>query len=211
MKRNLKRLFKILKGKYYLLVICIVLLLIIQGLNFVSPLIVKEILDECILGIEYPWVLVEDEDDYTVVLNNHIYKQERHLDDDDNVLGDASVIIFKGKFYFTEEKIIDGKKELNKNVLTVKSKTDEKTYNVVKLSKEDVKSFYNPVLKTLYLFIILLFDANASGVYITSTRIVAGDELLNSLYVFGSTSLTISGIIGSPSAGTSSVLYFFKT
>ena len=77
MKKNLSRLFKILKGKNYLLVISIVLIIIIQGLNFVSPLIVKRILDDCILGIEYNWIevntLTSHSGDKYVSYNNHLY------------------------------------------------------------------------------------------------------------------------------------------
>ena len=65
MKKNLSRLFRILKGKKYLLVISIILIIIIQGLNFISPLIVKRILDDCILGIEYNWVEVHTLTSYT--------------------------------------------------------------------------------------------------------------------------------------------------
>ena len=78
MKKNLSRLFKILKGKKYLLVISIVLIIIIQGLNFVSPLIVKRILDDCILGIEYNWIEVDTSNeinDKYVSYNNHLYIQ----------------------------------------------------------------------------------------------------------------------------------------
>ena len=158
MKRNLKRLFKILKGKYYLLIISISLLIIIQLLNFVSPLIVKEILDECILGIEYEWVEVDSvNDDKCVNYNNHLYKQKRHLIDSDTTLNDASIVIYNGKFYFVDEKVIDGKKELNANILSVSNKEENRDYEVTLLSSADVKAFYAPIFNTLYLFIGLLF------------------------------------------------------
>ena len=157
MKRNLKRLFKILKGKYYLLIISIILLIIVQLLNFVSPLIVKEILDDCILGIEYEWVEVDNQTDKSVSYNNHLYKQRRHLNDNDVILNDASIVIYNGKFYFVGDKIIDGKKELNDNILSVKNKEESKDYNVVLLTSTEVKAFYSPIFNTLYLFIALLF------------------------------------------------------
>ena len=122
MKRNLKRLFRILKGHYHLLVLSIILIIIIQGLNFVSPLIVKKILDDCILGIEYSWVEVNDVDEYTVSYNNKLYKQKRNLDEDDNVISKASIVRNGGAFYFIEDEVIDGKKELNDNSLTISNK-----------------------------------------------------------------------------------------
>ena len=161
MKKNLSRLFKILKGKKYLLVISIVLIIIIQGLNFVSPLIVKRILDDCILGIEYNWIevntLTSHSGDKYVSYNNHLYIQKDRLEDGDVYNKDVSIVIYDGKFYFVDDVIIEGKKEIKDAVLTISNKDEVKTYDVVRLNKEEVKSFYKPFLKTLYLFIILLF------------------------------------------------------
>ena len=157
MKRNLKRLFRILKGHYHLLVISIILIIIIQGLNFVSPLIVKKILDDCILGIEYNWVEVEDIDEYSVSYNNKLYKQKRYLDEDDNVLNDVSIVINGGSFYFVEDEIISGKKELIDDKIIISNKDATMTYDVTKLSKDEIKDFYQPILKILYFYIILLF------------------------------------------------------
>ncbi|MDY2902571.1 MAG: multidrug ABC transporter permease, partial [Bacilli bacterium] len=72
--RNYKRLFKILKGNYRYLVFSLILILLIQSLNFIQPLLVKGILDDCILGIEYEWVEVDAQDQYTVLYNNKLYK-----------------------------------------------------------------------------------------------------------------------------------------
>ena len=73
--RNYKRLFKILKGNYRYLVFSLILILLIQSLNFIQPLLVKGILDDCILGIEYEWVEVDAQDQYTVLYNNKLYNQ----------------------------------------------------------------------------------------------------------------------------------------
>ena len=63
---NYKRLFHFLKGRFRYLIVSLIMIFIIQCLNFVSPLIVKTLLDDYIMGIEYSWVEVESEDDYTV-------------------------------------------------------------------------------------------------------------------------------------------------
>ena len=62
---NYKRLLHFLKGKFRYLIISLIMILIIQCLNFISPLIVKTLLDDYIMGIEYNWVEVETKDDYT--------------------------------------------------------------------------------------------------------------------------------------------------
>ena len=70
---NYKRLFKFLKGKMHWFYISLLMIIIIQGLAFISPLLVKTVLDDYILGIEYEWNEVQEEDEYTVVYNNSLY------------------------------------------------------------------------------------------------------------------------------------------
>lgn len=155
--RNYKRLFKILKGNYRYLVFSLILILLIQSLNFVQPLLVKGILDDCVLGIEYEWVEVDIEDQYTVSYNNKLYKQKRYLNENEDFTHEASIVLFKGGFYFTDSKISDGLKDIDGNTLIVKNNDDIFTYQVEKLSKSEIMSFYKPIYKTLIKFIILLF------------------------------------------------------
>ena len=49
--------------------------------------------------IEYDWVLVTENDKYTVKIDDKFLKQERHLDNNDEVLGDASVIVYQSGYY----------------------------------------------------------------------------------------------------------------
>ena len=83
---NYRRLLHFLKGRYRYLVISLIMIFIIQCLNFISPLVVKTLLDDYIMGIEYDWVEVEDEDDYTVNYMNRIFKQDRYIDEDDTLV-----------------------------------------------------------------------------------------------------------------------------
>ena len=91
--RNYKRLFKILKGNYRYLVFSLILILLIQSLNFIQPLLVKGILDDCILGIEYEWVEVDAQDQYTVLYNNKLYKQKRYLNENETFTDEASIVL----------------------------------------------------------------------------------------------------------------------
>ena len=98
--KNYKRLFKFLKGKMHWFFISILMVLIIQLLAFISPLLVKVVLDDYILGIEYEWNEVQTSDDFTVNYLGKLYKQVRYLDEDDVVLGEASIIVYKDGFYY---------------------------------------------------------------------------------------------------------------
>ncbi|MCI5938547.1 MAG: ABC transporter ATP-binding protein/permease [Acholeplasmataceae bacterium] len=155
--RNYKRLFKILKGNYRYLVFSLILILLIQSLNFIQPLLVKGILDDCILGIEYEWVEVDAQDQYTVLYNNKLYKQKRYLNENETFTDEASIVLFKGGFYFADSRISDGLKDIDGNTLTVKNSDNVYTYHVEKLSKSEIMSFYKPIYKTLIKYIILLF------------------------------------------------------
>ena len=155
--RNYKRLFKILKGNYRYLVFSLILILLIQSLNFIQPLLVKGILDDCILGIEYEWVEVDAQDQYTVLYNNKLYKQKRYLNENETFTDEASIVLFKGGFYFADSRKSDGLKDIDGNILTVKNSDNVYTYHVEKLSKSEIMSFYKPIYKTLIKFIILLF------------------------------------------------------
>ena len=64
--KNLKRTFKFTKGNIRFVVVSVLMIILVQVLNFLSPLIVKVILDDCIMGIEYNWVEVNKKTDYKV-------------------------------------------------------------------------------------------------------------------------------------------------
>jgi ATP-binding cassette subfamily B protein len=116
------------------------------------------IIDDYILGISYEWVQVAADDEKVVEFNNKFYKQVRFINDDDVILDDASIVIYKSKFYFADDYVEDGTREVVGNTLTVKAHDDNVlTYQVVKLSRAEVISFYVPILNYLIFFIIILF------------------------------------------------------
>ena len=116
---NYKRLFHFLKGRFRYLIISLIMIFIIQCLNFVSPLIVKTLLDDYIMGLEYDWVEVETEDKYTVNYLNRVFKQERYIDDDDEIIKEISIFLYESKVYFVDEKIEKGQKEIVDNKLII--------------------------------------------------------------------------------------------
>ena len=152
---NLKRLFHFLKGRYRYLIVSLIMILIIQFLNFVSPLIVKTLLDDYILGIEYNWVEVIQEDDYTVNYMDRIFKQERYIDDDDTITKNVSIFLYESKVYFVDEKIETGQKEIIDNKLIITNNENSYSYDILTLSSNEIYSFYNPMLYSIILIIII--------------------------------------------------------
>ena len=158
MIKNLKRTFKYVKGRYHFVVISLIMIIIVQILNFFSPLIVKEVLDNYIMGIEFDWVEISEESEKSVLFNDRIYKQVRFLDDEDIVLNPASIIINKSSMYFINDEVVAGTREFNDNSLLVTSNDGlVYTYDIVKLSAKDLTNFYNPVIPMLVILIIIIF------------------------------------------------------
>lgn len=178
--KNFKRMFKYLKGYKRYFILCVSMITLVQVLGFLSPLIVKSILDDYILGIEYDWVEVNAEDDKTVKYNDTYFKQVRFLDEDDVVIQDMTLIVYKNGFYITEGKIIEGTKEVVDNVLT--TTTIEKktyTYNVVKLEANQVIDFYRPVFSTLIILIILLLARSVISIIASYIQTVSNNIVIS--------------------------------
>lgn len=176
---NYKRLFKFIKGKKRYLVISLIMIIIVQTLNFISPLIVKTILDDCIMGIEYDWKEVASDSDKAVYYNGHYYKQERHITEDDIVIKDASIVILKTNFYFVDDDIQSGHNELDGNILKVTTDTKTYEYEVTKLLGGEVISFYQPILHTLIIFIVLLFAKSLVTIICTFTQHYSTNKMVN--------------------------------
>lgn len=176
---NYKRLFKFIKGRKRYLLISLLMIIIVQTLNFISPLIVKTILDDCIMGIEYDWKEVQTNGEQTVNYNDHYYKQVRHLNDNDIVIGDASIVILKTRFYFVNGQVISGHKEIQDNMLIVTTETEKQTYQVTKLIGGEIFIFYQPILNTLIIFIVLLFIKMLVTIICTFIQHISTNRMVN--------------------------------
>jgi len=157
--KNFKRVFKYMKGRYHLLVTSVLLIVLVQVLGFITPLIVMTILDDYIMGIEYPWVEVPvNDDDKTVTYDGRHYKQVRYLEDGEITLGDANIVINKTSFYLIESEVENGSRSFENGTLTV-TRADGIifVYPVVRLESKAVFDFYQPIVPFLMFWIIFLF------------------------------------------------------
>lgn len=154
---NYKRLFHFLKGRFRFLIVSLIMIFVIQCLNFVSPLIVKTLLDDYIMGIEYDWVEVLEEDKHTVNYLNRIFKQTRYIDEDDKVIKDVSIFLYEAKVYFVDEKIEVGQKEIVDNKLVITNSQSSYSYDILLLSSNEIYKFYNPMLYSIIIIIVILF------------------------------------------------------
>jgi len=179
--RNYKRLLYFLKGKYRYLVISLVMLLAIQILNFISPLLVKSLLDDYIMGVEYEWVEVNNTDKYTLEFNDKVYKQVRHLDDDDLVIKEVSVVVYEGSYYFINEKVVTGNREIvnDKLVITTGNENIKYEYEFLKLSSDEIFIFYSPVLPVIFIIIVLIFLKSVFTITFGFVRQMCNNRVIN--------------------------------
>lgn len=159
--KNYKRLFKFLKGKMHWFYISLIMIIVIQGLAFISPLLVKTVLDDYILGIEYEWKQVDSSCDDSVLYNDLYYKQTRFLNENDKVIGTASIVLYKNGFYFIDEFVEGSNKRIEningKDVLFIDSNNQTLSFEAIKLSKDEVYAFYEPVLPNLVIYVVIIF------------------------------------------------------
>lgn len=159
--KNYKRLFKFLKGKMHWFYISLIMIIIIQGLAFISPLLVKTVLDDYILGIEYEWKQVDSSCDDSVLYNDLYYKQTRFLNENDKVIGTASIVLYKNGFYFIDEFVEGSNKRIEningKYILFIDNNNQTMSFEAIKLSKDEVYAFYEPVLPNLVIYVVIIF------------------------------------------------------
>lgn len=185
--KNYKRLFRLIKGHYRYLVISILMILLIQVLELVSPMLVKNVLDEGLSGVEYPWIEVFEEDEKTITFKNHYYKQYRHKDDNDVVIKDISVVIIKKNFYMIPEKVEEGTKELKDDKIIISNSKGTYYYDYVAIPSKEVKNFYNPIISILRLFIILIACKSIVMIIATYVQRICTNKVINHLAKEGRT------------------------
>lgn len=148
--KAMKKVWRYIARYKKLLTITIFAMIIVQILGLLAPLIVKTILDDYLVGIEDTWY--ESPTETNQVFDGISYTTE------DTGLGKASVVIYEGKYYFTLDVVEMGNKSLSGNTLTIETLDgDIYQYDVTRMTKSEVISFYQPFVKPLVILILLLF------------------------------------------------------
>ncbi|MGL6119043.1 MAG: ABC transporter transmembrane domain-containing protein, partial [Fusobacteriaceae bacterium] len=153
----MKKAWRYIKNYKKMITITIGAMFIVQFLGMLSPLIVKTLIDEQVLGVMKPYYKVENFDEKTVEYNGKFYRQEKNLlPSDSKSAGELSIFYFDKSFYSTESHIISGLKRVSGDLLTVTDKEREYKYLIKKLSIQDVKNFYKPLVKSMIFLVLML-------------------------------------------------------
>jgi len=150
--KTMKKVWRYISKYKKLLTITLISMIIIQALGLASPLIVKSILDNYLVGIEKPWYEVQEMSPDTVEYDSRYFTQDEVTD---HVV---SVVIYQGGYYFVDSKLETGNRTIeNDKLIIVTNDGEEYTFETEKLSSEEVLGFYQPFIEPLKILIALLF------------------------------------------------------
>lgn len=157
MFKTMKKVWRYIRKYKKLLAISISAMIIVQILNLASPLLVRAIMDNYLIGIENAWY--ESTVETEVYYNNKYYTQEHEAD------AGATVIIHRANYYFIDEIIansyVRGNKEvINDNgditVILTNQEGHKVSFNAIVLNRDEVRNFYEPFISPLMTLVILL-------------------------------------------------------
>ena len=150
--KTMKKVWRYISKYKKLLTITLISMVIIQALGLASPLIVKSILDNYLVGIEKPWYEVQEMSPDTVEYDSRYFTQDEVTD---HVV---SVVIYQGGYYFVDSELETGNRTIENNkLIIVTNDGEEYTFETEKLSSEEVLGFYQPFIEPLKILIALLF------------------------------------------------------
>ena len=154
--KNFKRLFKLIKPFKGLAIVSIIMIIFVQILGFIGPLIVKEVLDNCLLGIEQPWYEIKEETNNSVNYLGKNYVQEKHLNNQE-IINDVYLVLINHEYYLVNDPIVQGEMKIENNTLIINTKEGTiYTYEVINVPSSEIRLFYKPIIPTLIILLILL-------------------------------------------------------
>ena len=154
--KNFKRLFKLIKPFRVFAIISVIMVIFVQILGFIGPLIVKRVLDDCLLGIEQPWHEIKEENENSVYYNNKYYVQEKNINNSE-VVNNINIILVDHNYYLVEGNIETGDISIQDNKLIVLTTDNvEYVYDAIYIPSSDIRLFYQPIIPILISLLILL-------------------------------------------------------
>ncbi|XNN70164.1 ABC transporter ATP-binding protein [Bacillus pumilus] len=130
--------------------VALIFLIIAVGAELTGPFIGKKMIDDHILGVEKPYVEVNEKTDKTVYYQGNNYIRSDRLDSDMESGKQINVVQVGFGYYFVNEPIrFDGNRKISGDQLTIENGKERETYQVQRLSKEEIFSFYEPEISGL--------------------------------------------------------------
>ncbi|UCZ54273.1 ABC transporter ATP-binding protein/permease [Bacillus shivajii] len=157
-----KRLFRYALQFKKKIIFALCLLAIAAAAELTGPFIAKTMIDNHILGVEQPWVEMEQGE--TVYNGREFIRTDRY---EGNLDGKNQVQLLQIglTYYFVEEPIaMDGSRSYESGLLTIEHGDETVTYNAVPLSRSEVYAFFQPEIPYLLMlmggyFILIVISA----------------------------------------------------
>ncbi|MCY7473808.1 ABC transporter ATP-binding protein [Bacillus safensis] len=130
--------------------VALIFLMIAVGAELTGPFIGKKMIDDHILGVEKPYVEVNEKTDKTVYYQGNNYIRSDRLNNEMDSGKQINLVQVGFGYYFVNEPIrFDGNRKISGDQLTIDNGNERETYEVKRLSKEEIFAFYQPEISGL--------------------------------------------------------------
>lgn len=151
----------------------LVMLTISVATDLAGPFIAKNVIDQHILGIESVWYETSSSRN-AAKFNGSYYKRETNFSKGEPKGDPARILQVGSQFVFTDELLaFDGKRSLNKDVLTITQGAKTAEYQVQVLKGNELLRFYQPEIPSIIQLLLLYF-----GLLVVSAIFQYGERYL---------------------------------
>ncbi|WP_261130232.1 ABC transporter ATP-binding protein [Bacillus sp. Marseille-Q3570] len=145
-----KRLFQYALRYKKMIIIALAMLTIAVSAELTGPFIAKKMIDNHILGIEKPWIQVENAGEDTVEYKGNHYIRTEYFDGDASQYDEVRILQIKRDYFFINEPIeFDGNRSVDGNSITIEKGDQKAVYDAEELSTDQLLAFYRPEVKWL--------------------------------------------------------------
>ncbi|MGP4082357.1 ABC transporter ATP-binding protein [Pseudalkalibacillus sp. R45] len=145
-----KRLFQYALRYKKMIIIALAMLTIAVSAELTGPFIAKKMIDNHILGIEKPWIHVENAGEDTVEYKGNHYIRTEYFDGDASQYEEVRILQVKRDYFFINEPIeFDGNRSVDGSSITIEKGEEKAVYEAEELSTDQLLAFYRPEVKWL--------------------------------------------------------------
>ncbi|WP_221568812.1 ABC transporter ATP-binding protein [Alkalihalobacillus sp. TS-13] len=145
-----KRLFQYALRYKKMIIMALAMLTIAVSAELTGPFIAKKMIDNHILGIEKPWIQVENAGEDTVEYKGNHYIRTEYFDGDVSQYEEVRILQIKRDYFFINEPIeFDGNRSVDGSSITIEKGNQKAVYEAEELSTDQLLAFYRPEVKWL--------------------------------------------------------------
>ncbi|MCF6411000.1 ABC transporter ATP-binding protein [Pseudalkalibacillus salsuginis] len=145
-----KRLFQYALRYKKMIIIALAMLTVAVSAELTGPFIAKKMIDNHILGIEKPWIQVENAGEDTVEYKGKHYIRTKYFEGDASEYPEIRILQVKRDYFFINEPIeFDGNRSVDGSSIIIEKGEQKAVYEAEELSTDQLLAFYRPEVKWL--------------------------------------------------------------